>query len=166
MNERIAQSIVKMQAALRAGYPKSAIAGFLPAPVASGPVRDEFARDYWDFLKLTDGVGSCAISLWSMSEFPKQQYCVGTYCADDRDSQCIGRVVEDPLFLRRSDGAVRLIDRYGFTEIGAFASLDDFLENVVFGGMFSQYVPDAEHDEWYSLLIKTVGIGGYSDERA
>jgi hypothetical protein len=63
----------------------------------------------------------------------------------------VGQFVYEPVFLRRSDGAVLLPEFEGEKPI-AIANFDVLLEEYVFGPGYARLFEGAEEDEWYEFL--------------
>ncbi|WP_432155435.1 hypothetical protein [Streptomyces sp. bgisy153] len=118
---------------------------------------------YQDFLRDADGAIFGLIALFSAKEAPKSQfYAEGTPDASvplrREEWFCIGKVSDDPLFMRREDGTI-----WGFPDRGVIwwqsgdfeqwgETMDSFLLECVFGPGYSRVSGAGSTDSWWQVL--------------
>jgi hypothetical protein len=126
-------------------------------------VETEAPAEYVDFLGLADGAIFGRVVIFDTNTVGQMQFY-----ADETEGVpvqlgrgawfCFGKVNEDPLFIRRSDGSV-----WGFPDRGViwwqsdafeqFAdSLGDFLERYALGPEYRPLSGAPEDDQWWRLL--------------
>jgi len=119
---------------------------------------------YADFLSVADGVICGRIGVFSSKEFAELQLFADV--VEDAPVQlgreswfCFGKVVDDPLFIKRADGSV-----WGFPDIGISwydsdvfvqysVDFSTFVEDCVFGSRYREVTGAPGDDQWWRLLI-------------
>jgi hypothetical protein len=103
------------------------------------------------FLRFSDGGSFGAVDIWSSQELAPNQYRA-EWSASGREQQVeVGQLVYEPVFLRRSDGAVLLPEFEGAKPV-AIPNFDILLEEYVFGPGYVRLFEGAEQEDWYEFL--------------
>ena len=157
MNSALRDRLAKAKRALAADPRHGRVAGEIGEP--AGIPGDETLRGwetYRDFLRVADGASLGVADLWSYQDLPKKQHIAVDLPGQAKTWLVVGQLLYEPLAMERDTGIVRLFRRDGDPLGEQIGDFDDLMGRLL-GPGYALLVPDAEDDEWWSLL-ETAGL--------
>lgn len=152
------KSIIKKVKEKLAAEPESIIYGELNEGNTDIEVTNDCFKQYFEFLKESDGARCGAVDLWAFDELFLHQFRVSDFSGGTEKWIEVGQVLYEPLVIEKDSGQVYCF--YQGHPDKAAQTLGDFnyfLLNYVFGRKYEELVPDAHLEDWYQFL-KRIGL--------
>ncbi|MEK4063903.1 MULTISPECIES: hypothetical protein [Paenibacillus] len=151
-------SIIKKVKEKLVAEPDSIIFGELNEGNTGIKSNDDCIKQYFEFLKESDGARCGAVDLWSFDEFPSHQSRVSDFLGGIENWIEVGQVLYEPLVIDKNSGQVYCFCQGHPARVGqTLGDFHYFLLNYVFGGKYEELIPDAHLDDWYQFL-KRIGL--------
>ncbi len=114
---------------------------------------NDYLKQYFEFLKESDGARCGAVDLWSFNELSLHQSRVSDFLGGTEKWIEVGQVLYEPLVIEKYSGQVYYFYQGHPARVGqTFGDFNYFLLNYVFGRRYEELVPDAHLEDWYQFL--------------
>ena len=106
--------------------------------------------DYYDFLKIADGLRAGTIDLWRYKDIDKNQYMI----TNNANWICIGQIDYIPLMLKKDSNEVYIYNEFmeKDKQWQIISKFNEFITDYVFGEKYCMIVPNVNEDQWYQFI--------------
>lgn len=112
-------------------------------------------RQYVEFVQEVSGLSLGSIVLFDYQEIKNHQSLLGFLSDWEINWLCVGKIMSEPIGINKQDGKVYWFSEIPYSDEGlCLGTLNEFLEEYVFGRKYSEIIPWIDEDDWYQFMVE------------